>query len=38
MDAMDSILKVTICVLKSRDKETLLLEKLVSTIHDILNR
>ncbi|XP_076674156.1 uncharacterized protein LOC143372115 [Andrena cerasifolii] len=38
MDAMDSILKVTICVLKSRDKETLLLEKLVSIIDGILNR
>lgn len=36
--AMDSILTVTICVLKSRNKETQVLWKLVSMIDDILNR
>ncbi|XP_050577119.1 uncharacterized protein LOC126915945 isoform X3 [Bombus affinis] len=37
-DAMDSILKVTVCVAKSRCKETELLEKLISIIYDILHR
>ncbi|XP_076233534.1 uncharacterized protein LOC143178638 [Calliopsis andreniformis] len=38
MDAMDSILKITICVLKSRSQETQILGKLISSIHDILGR
>ncbi|CAL7947687.1 unnamed protein product [Xylocopa violacea] len=37
-DAMDSILKVTVCLLKSRCKDTTLLEKLISTVNDILYR
>ncbi|KZC13251.1 hypothetical protein WN55_05557 [Dufourea novaeangliae] len=38
MDAVDSMLKVAICVSKSRCKENQLLEKLVSVISDVLNR
>ncbi|CAK9812508.1 hypothetical protein ANTQUA_LOCUS7294 [Anthophora quadrimaculata] len=38
IDAMDSILKVTICIMKSRCKDTQLLEKLVSSIYDIIHR
>ncbi|XP_076654505.1 uncharacterized protein LOC143359955 [Halictus rubicundus] len=38
MDAVDAILKVAICVSKSRCKENQLLEKLVSVLYDILNR
>ncbi|XP_017766550.1 PREDICTED: uncharacterized protein LOC108555429 [Eufriesea mexicana] len=37
-DAVDSILKVTVCILKARCKETQLLEKLISIIYDILHR
>ncbi|XP_053987098.1 uncharacterized protein LOC128880739 [Hylaeus volcanicus] len=37
-DAMDSILKVTICVLKSRCKETRVLEKLINATYEILHR
>lgn len=37
-DALDSILKITVCILKSRCKETQILEKLISTIYDILYR
>ncbi|XP_043258566.1 uncharacterized protein LOC122400896 [Colletes gigas] len=38
MDAMDAILKVAICVFKSRCKETQLLEKLIQAIHNIVCR
>ncbi|XP_078045422.1 uncharacterized protein LOC144474451 [Augochlora pura] len=37
-DAVDSILKIAICISKSRCKENQLLEKLIATVYDILNR
>ncbi|KOC70879.1 hypothetical protein WH47_02145 [Habropoda laboriosa] len=35
---MDTILKVTVCIVKSRCKETELLEKLISSIYDVIYR
>ncbi|KAF3428828.1 hypothetical protein E2986_02422 [Frieseomelitta varia] len=37
-DAMDAILKVTVCIVKSRCKETQVLERFISIIHNILQR
>nr|XP_033321827.1 uncharacterized protein LOC117217980 [Megalopta genalis] len=38
MAAVDSMLKVAICITKSRCKENQLLEKLIAIVYDILNR
>nr|XP_034188555.1 uncharacterized protein LOC117608091 isoform X1 [Osmia lignaria] len=37
-EAMDSILKITVCILKSRSKGTQLIHKLVTIIFNILQR